>query len=206
MFTSALRAVKDIHEQLREISLQGDNPKVSIDDMKFVIEEMYGVEIEIHNIVFDFYSVLSAMYRYGDNKIKIYIPPWQDERMQRFGAANEFAHIIMDEEGHRSADGAELIETLTTERVSLEGEAPRDMGPAEISEILAPIIATELLYPFQQRLQDFEHLKDGEKTEKELAEYYDLPEFVIDDALRQEMLDLIGEYWEKANRIPQTSG
>ena len=198
MFKEALGSVKDVHEQLKEISLQGDGFPVSIDDLQDVISQMFEVDIEKVNVVTEFRSFVAAMYKYDNNKAIIYISAWHDERTQRFGAANEFAHIIMDADGHRSADGAALIEALTTKRTSLEGEAPREMGPAEISETLAPIIATELLYPFPKRQEDLELLKSGEKTERELADYYDLPEFVIGDALNETLMEIIEPYWREA--------
>ena len=198
MFIDALRSVREIHEQREQISLLGDGFPVSIDDLKHIIEEMFGVRVTVISVLYESSSIRAAMYRYSDHRIFIYLSSQHSQSMERFATAKELAHIIMDEDENRSPDGAELVEALTTEMVSLEEGVPIP-GPAEVSELIAPIIAIELLYPFSSRQEDAKLLRAGRKTEEQLAAYYDLPVFVIATALSEASMQIAEKCWALVN-------
>ncbi len=168
---SAFRKVRDIQEFVRTYVLAPDKIPVSVEDTQWAIEQKYGLKIAKELVDFHAVHIRGMVERYDDGRANIFIRLNQDvdeesnKYWHRFIAVKEMAHLAIDEKEDWNPDGSRTIEELIKDH-GFDGMRP---AAEEIqSEVLAELVAIEILYPMEFRQGDLDR---GTATAVLAAEY-----------------------------------
>jgi Zn-dependent peptidase ImmA (M78 family) len=190
---TAFKKALQIQNHNRLYMLNPERIPASIEDLQWVVQDMYDVKITKTEVNAGGTSVRGFLERTEDGKAcHIVISANQNDEWKRFTTAKELAHVIMDENEDWSVDGVEIIDGLIQDFVAgINGQSqnPAPEGPLQ-SERIAELIATELLYPYSHRLRDAAELARGETTVSKLALYYGIPDAMADRALKPGYMNL----------------
>lgn len=197
------RKVKHIREHMKAYCLAPDRAKLSIEDLRWCISDMYDVKIEMREVAFEGEYLRGLVERY-EGRARILIRAGQGEEWMRFTAAKELCHIAIDEKEDWSPRGHETIENLLLEdqldNQDADKHKARKMAHATAqSEKLAVIAAIELMYPHEFREDDLKKIAERGTTQKALALHFHVPEYVIGSALHPGRIEFARLGWEMAN-------
>jgi hypothetical protein len=155
-------------------------------DLHYVVEEVYGLKIEIIEVYFSATYLRGKTERYTDNRARVLVRSNMSEQDKRLATVKELCHLALDEKDDWSSDGAGMLEALIADcqGVVLPPEQAK-ATPLE-SEAIALLAAGELMYPSEFRDNDAAKVVAKEVTVSAIAIQHDVPPFVVEQALRQE--------------------
>jgi Zn-dependent peptidase ImmA (M78 family) len=180
------------------------SPEVlSVDDLRDIVAEMYGVEITMISVAYEADHVKSMIERWdGGKKALVAVQAGQSSVAERFAAVKELCHVIIDAPEDFSAPDCSLIEKL------LQGASP-DLLALENkglwSERAAEVMARELLYPHEFRRGDLALLNDNKTTLAALALKYKVPEIVASRVLKEAYIDACDGFWQATKETAQAA-
>jgi Zn-dependent peptidase ImmA (M78 family) len=190
---TAFKKASQIQKHNSLYMLNSERIPVSIEDLQWVVQDMYEVIITKTEVNAGGTNVRGFLERTEDGKsCHIVISANLNDEWKRFTTAKELAHVIMDEKEDWSVDGVKIIDGLIEDFFAgMNGGQPNPPpeGPLQ-SEKIAEFIATELLYPFNRREHDAKELAEGKTTVSKLALYYGIPDAVADRALKPAYMNL----------------
>jgi Zn-dependent peptidase ImmA (M78 family) len=167
---------------------------ISVEQMKDVVEAQSGWIIEKKRVPFAASHLRGRIERYinGSNKRAIiHIRDDQDEYWKRYVFAKELMHLVVDSEIDLSPYGDKRIEELISYGYfgdpSIEGLA---CDPTQ-SEVIAEIVALEVLYPLHLRSEDLEKRSKRETDINSIARKYGIPMTKAGIALSKRYLEQI---------------
>jgi hypothetical protein len=197
------RKVKHIREHMKAYRLAADRAKLSIEDLRWCISDMYSVKIEMREVAFEGEHLRGLVERY-EGRARILIRAGQGDEWMRFTAVKELCHIAIDEKEDWSPRGHETIQNLLLEdqldNQDAEKQKARKMAHATAQwEKLAVIAAIELMYPHEFREDDLKNVAEQRTTQKALALHFHVPEYVIGSALHPGRMEFARIGWEMAN-------
>lgn len=184
-----LKKVAVLREQLGALCLAKQEPALRVMDLHFVVEQVYGLKIEMIEVDFAAVYLRGKVERYANNTARVLVRSGVADTDKRLATVKELCHLALDEKEDWSTDGCIMVDALIDEsRAYLKGkgiEAPT--SPLQ-SEALALIAAGELMYPSEYRAADAEKLAKNETTISAIALQHDVPPFVIEHALENESI------------------
>lgn len=193
---SAFRKVRDIQEFVRSYVIAPDKIPVSVEDIQWAIEQKYGLKITKELVDFTAVHIRGMIERYESGSANVFIRLNQDfdadvnRYWHRFIAVKEMAHLAIDEREDWNPDGCETIEELIKDH-GFDGMRP---AADEIqSEVLAELVAIELLYPMEFRQGDL----DRGTVNPILAAEYQVPQYVIQRALAPSHMKRARALWHE---------
>jgi hypothetical protein len=201
------RKVKQIQEHMQRCCIAPDRAKLSVEDLHWAISDMYGIQIEKHEVAFEGEYVRGLVERY-ENRARILVRKNQEEDWLRFTNVKELCQIAISEKEDWSVDGTKTLDALLYE-VRLDNheedeksdERAKIVAPHPIqSEKLAEIAAIELMYPFRYRDADMTAIDGNKTTLRAIAVHFHAPEFVVGTALNPRHLSLATDFWAKVNK------
>jgi hypothetical protein len=95
-FVSMLKKIQQVREHYKTYILDGAGLPVSIEDLKWVIRDIYKIEIVTFEVNYAGEFTRGLVERYS-TQARILIRKGMNKRLQRFVAAKEMAHIVIDE-------------------------------------------------------------------------------------------------------------
>jgi hypothetical protein len=96
--------------------------KLSVEDLQRCISDMYGIQIEMKEVLFEGEYLRGLVERYA-NSARIFIRAGQGEEWMRFTATKELCHLAIDEKEDWSPSGHETIQSLLIEeRLDQDGD------------------------------------------------------------------------------------
>jgi Zn-dependent peptidase ImmA (M78 family) len=135
---------------------------VDIENLQRIIELMTGFTIEKLLVLTDsqFHRALVERFDDGTRNV-IYVMSDEPESEQRFATVKELCHILADGPGDFQVDPCITIDAVK------DGSPPFGDGSLteKNSEVLAEMIALELIYPMDMRRHDRERLQAGVSAE-----------------------------------------
>jgi hypothetical protein len=195
---STFRKVRDIQDFVKTYALAPSGHKVSVDDIRWALEEKYGLQIRMELIDFNATHIRGMMERYENGQAFVFVKENQEADVKanpfwhRFIATKEMAHLAIDEKEDWNTDGTETIDGLIREHSNFQGRPPRE---GIQSEHLAEIAAIELLYPWIYRQADV----DSGMPVTELSQIYQVPQYVIQRALDSDYMKMARATWNEIN-------
>ena len=172
----AFRKIASISEEVASYELSGDNPAVSVDDLRRAIERMYQLSITLQEVFVHTKHFRSAVLRFNDKSARILVRAGLDLREKRYFVVKELAHIALDEPEDWDADPLPSIDTLVEIGVlGIEADVGKRHTPSIISEHVNGVVAVEFLYPYMWRAEDARAVKEGRVNWKQLGDKYELP-------------------------------
>lgn len=203
--TVALRKARAVIEHKDLYVLDSNRLPASIDDLRYVVSDMYDIEINIELV--DFNSThLRGMVEFfnGDKKIaNVYVKKSQDPEWRRFIAAKELSQLINDEEEDWNPAGVDtidgLIEAEQFGQASSTSEEEKEedcAAPSHLqSELLAQAIALEILFPFEIRVDRKAAYDKGDLTLDDLSQQFGIPEYAINWLFSDQYHVAASEVW-----------
>lgn len=192
---AVFKKVQQIKEHTVLYCLSRDNIPVSIVDLHWVIQDMYGLQIKMWEVSFAAEFTRGGVARFNDNKALILVKSGQAKELLRYVCTKELSHLVIDEKEDWSADVLETIENMIVE-FTLAAQGNHKEADNEVqSEILAELAALEILYPHEFREADNAALAAGTTTIPKLALDYEIPEFAVSRALSATHMKLCKEIW-----------
>ncbi len=194
------RKVKQIREHMATYCLAPDRAKLSIEDLKWTISDMYGLKILIKEVAFEGEHLRGMVERYED-RARILLRADQPEDWLRFTAAKELCQLAIDEKEDWSPRGHETITGMLFEASLDYGNAGQDEENRQIadrkvqSEKLAEVAAIEMMYPYEYRNKDLVLLREAKTTLKALALHFHAPEYVVGTALHPGWMNIAKLGW-----------
>ena len=183
-----LKKVAVLRTQLGAMCLAKQGPVLSVMDLHYVVEQVYGLKISMLEVDFAAVYLRGKVERYADNTARVLVRSGVTDMDKRLTAVKELSHLALDEEDDWSADGAAMVDALIEENRSFlrKGSGIESPTSPQQSEALALMAAIELLYPYEYRAGDAAKLREGSTTISAIALHHDVPPFVIDQALESE--------------------
>lgn len=190
------RKIKQIKEHMATYCLASDRAKLSIEDFKWTISDMYGLEIIIKEVAFEGEHLRGMVERYA-HRARILLRADQPEDWLRFIAAKELCQLAIDEKEDWSPKGHETIIGMLFEASLDSGiEEERKIADRKVqSEKLAEIAAIEMMYPFEYRDNDLMLLREAKTTLRTLALHFHTPEYVVGTALHPGWMNIAKFGW-----------
>jgi hypothetical protein len=177
---AAFETAQRIKEHQDLYCLSPDRIPVSIDDLNYVVSDMYGLKIDLLDVAFQADFIRGMVERFAEGRVRISVRRSQDKDWKRFVAAKELCQIAIGEEETWSAEGTNTLEAMVLEgALGSEGESNGSTDPEVESEYLAEFAAFEILYPAEFRPQDMKSLAEGSETQTSLSVHYDIPTYVV---------------------------
>ena len=194
-----LNKVRVIREHLKTCP-HPQEPTVNPDDIRWAIQDLYALEIDIVEVTFTAEHLAGNIERFDNKRARILVRSGQTAPMKRFVATKELSHLAIDEQDDWSTLGVETIKNLLSEYQLLEKNGEGHQNPARslASEILAEIAAIELLYSFEYREADIKKIEADETTINKIALEHDVPPFAIETALVH--YDVLKQIWDEINK------
>jgi hypothetical protein len=196
---AVLNKVRIVREHLARHCPAPQGLVLSVMDLHWAIEEVYGLKVEMVEVSFAGEHFVGTVERYADNRARILVKSEQSEAFRRFVAVKELAHLIIDESDDWSTLGSDTVNHLMTEwkLVASNGYGHDEPSNPLQSEFLAEIAATELMYPFCYRDSDAKKLELLETNVTKIALQHEAPAYAIDQALRHH--DVLTAVWGAIN-------
>jgi len=203
---ATFRKVKQIKEYMQEYCIAPNRAKLSVEDLQRCISEMYNIEIEKREVLFEGDYLRGLVERY-EGRARILIRAGQGEEWMRFTATKELCHLAIDQVEDWSPRGHETIQALLIEERLDQDEndaaqKARKLADARAqSEKLAEIAAGELMYPHEFREGDIKDIASGKTTLKALAMHFHVPTYIIGVAHHPDRIRIAKLGWELTNKI-----
>ena len=171
---AVFQKVQEIKEDKALYCLDPKRIPVSLDDLKWVVEQRYNIEITVKFVDFDGEYIRGVLER-TKTTATILIRKNQTEVWQRFVVAKELSQVVIDEPEDWSIDVVGTVEGLVFDAVFKD---IKDFPLAVQSERLATMAAAELMFPRELRTATRQQLDEGHTTLKRVALDFELPESV----------------------------
>lgn len=182
-----LRKVGVVREQLALLCVAPPGPVLSVMDLHYVVEQVYGLSIEMKDVDFQAVYLRGHVERYP-NKAFIRVRANLSEYDKRLVTVKELSHLIVDEKDDWSGDAVATLEGLIEESRAIVALEHKKVASHLESEGLALLAAVELLYPWEYRQADQARIDADEATLSSIALEHQVPAYVVDEALTKEPL------------------
>lgn len=190
----AFKKVKLIREHYRKMVVGADMNVLSVEDLQWVIEDMYECKITKMQVPFEGLYVRGVMERHNGN-VTIRIQQGLSDDWKRFTAVKELCHVAIDEKEDWSVNGVATIKDLLLE-YALESDTEADRVTQ--SEVFAELAALELMYPFECREGDRQKIKNGTATVITIANHHKMPASMVSRVLTEQYhTGIAGLLWEQ---------
>jgi Zn-dependent peptidase ImmA (M78 family) len=187
---AAFELARRLHEALWMKAI--DPQYLSVDELRDVVSDEFAVQIEIKLLDVETKAVYGFIERYADGqKACVYIVKNIPVRWKRLVGVKEICHVVVDEREDWNPDGYDTLQRLVTGPLDLEAEE----NAAFRSEHIAELVATELLYPFENRKADRLAVAEGRLTVELLAGRYRLPVQIIERVLTPAYMSMCEKQW-----------
>jgi Zn-dependent peptidase ImmA (M78 family) len=138
---------------------------------------MYGLKIDIFEVVFAGDRLRSLVERYNDKRAVIYVKHDLTPEVQRFSVTKELMHLVIDEPEDWSPAGVATLQSFFTEMSIGNGDHLAETRAQ--SEALAEIAAIEVLYPYEFRSSDAADIASKKTTWPKLSLHYEMPRYAL---------------------------
>lgn len=183
--TMTLKKVAVLREQLGKMCLGKQSLELSVMDLHYVVEQVYGLKIEMREVSFQAVYLSGKVERYADNRARVLVRANLVDTVKRLVAVKELCHLVLDEQDDWSTDGPAMLEAIIADSQASLPAKHGFLTPIE-SEALALFAAGELMYPAEFRDADAAKLAAGTTTVSAIALQHEVPPFVVEQALRTE--------------------
>lgn len=192
---ATLNKVRIVREHLKRVCLESQGPVLSVMNLHYVIQDIYGLQIEMLEVLFESNLIGGNSERYDGKGARILVSSTLSHELKRFVTIKELCHIMNDEKDEWSTLGVETIRGLMkeVELIKKNGDGHPTPTPALQSEMLAMIAAIELSYPFEFREIDIRKIAAEETTLAKIALEHQIPAYIVEHALDQHAFFV--EFW-----------
>ena len=190
----------ELARQITEAAcMKGVDPeKLSIDELRDHISEMFEVEIDMKLLDVEVEAVYGFIMRYENGKRAcVYIAKNIPPRWKRLVGVKELCHVVVDVEEDWNPNGLDTLQRLMTWTIDMDAEE----NLAVRSEHIAEMVALELIYPLENRRAD---IAAGEKTDQ-IAAKYKLPETIVQMVVSPAYIKSCDKYWRAVDAARQAS-
>ncbi|HEX7873039.1 MAG TPA: hypothetical protein VF475_09020 [Sphingobium sp.] len=178
------RKVQLVREHMGQVCLGKHEPALRIMNLHHVIQDMYGLQIEMREVDFPAVHLKGKIERYSDKRARILVRASLSDAEKRSTAVKELCHLMLDQEEDWSPRGTDTIDELMLDASLLASNGVGNANPSAplMSEALAILAGTELMYPGEYHDGDLARLKENLTTISAIALQHDVPPYIIQHA------------------------
>lgn len=187
------------------IDLGGKNATipVSIDDLTTVISGITEMNVKLYEVDWDSDNTIKGrLNRYKHNAdIFVTSVPKITLCEQRFIAIKEMSHLVIDSAHSYTKDIQELIREIVYPNSRFLWDSSEQIQ----SEVLAEVLAAELLFPWSYRDECISQLESKSITSMDIANRFKFPLKKVEWILNSENHNIISETHEAINSLGAAS-
>ncbi|MBL4768110.1 MAG: ImmA/IrrE family metallo-endopeptidase [Rhodobacteraceae bacterium] len=184
--------ISHLREEIATYCIAPGRLDLSVEDFQRIVGKAYDIEITKQIVPFEGELLRGLVERYEDRAL-IYIRRQLSSDEQRFTAVKELCHIVIDEKEDWSNDGVATIGGLMFEySIDNNEEANRMIQ----SEIWAEIAAIELMYPYDDRVNDHTRLDNGTTSIQVIAGQHAIPASIVSRAQAESFHKMTTQIWD----------
>jgi Zn-dependent peptidase ImmA (M78 family) len=187
------------------IDLGGKNSNipVSIDDLTTVISKVTDMSIKLYEVDWDGDNTIKGRLNRYKHNADIFITSQSRVTLceQRFVATKEMSHLVIDSPHSYTKD----IEQLIREIVYPNSRVLWANSEQIQSEVLAEVLAAEILFPWSFRDDCISQLEDGVIITRDIAERFKFPLKKVEWILNDENHSVISETHNTINSLGASS-
>ena len=191
-FPALFRSVRDVRETLDAYCLAPGKIPVAKDDLKFAVEQVYGVQISVFLVPLRS-KLLRGKIDIFDGRSNVYLDAELNSQWTRYAHAKELCHHLVCDQEYRTKDPTAIIEFIVQDGVNSHRE---DAPPDVATEDLTKIAALELLFPRDLRTAAKARIASGHDSVFNLSEWLDIPEHMVELALSDWYMEFTEGVWD----------
>jgi Zn-dependent peptidase ImmA (M78 family) len=176
---------KKVKEALDQYCLAPDKVPVSVDDILFAINELYGVSVTVKLVPLATSHVRGNIEIYEGLAV-IHLNSALNLQTSRYVVVKEACHVMLMNAENCTEDPTSIIEFFVQEGLATNGNLPADV----LSEELTKFGAVELLFPHTLRQAAKERLASGADTLFTLSEWLAIPDHLVEYALSDRYMEM----------------
>lgn len=193
LFVPLFREVRNVRATLNAYCLEPDKVPVSLDDLKYAIEQQYDVAIK-HILVPLHSDLLRGLIEMYEGHSTIYLDSELPLAWTRYVVVKEMSHHLVNDAEYWTTDPSAIIEFIVQDGVG----GPSDSPPKDIAtEDLTKFAAVELLFPRELRQAASARINSGEDTLYTIADWLEIPEHLVELALSDRYMKFTDLVWAK---------
>lgn len=183
--SECLRKVEEVREYIKRYSIEPLGQILNLADLHYAVQDICDIKIEVSEVPFEGQHLRGATERHQDKKARVLIRMHQTDAEKRLAVTKELSHILLDGDQDASTDGVETIRGLLLDCHLAKDNGIGHIDPTKplVSEIMAHVVALELLYSDEYRAADKLKLDNGEKTILQIALEHEIPAYSVEQAL-----------------------
>lgn len=184
------RKVKAVREHCAKTLVEGNQLIVDPQNLAKIIADMYGLDISIYEVFASGFWILGNVERYDDGRAIVMVKAERPEPVLRFVKVKELCHLMNDEEDDWSNRPMETISQMRVEFKLAEQNGGGTPNPSrtQMSEYLAEIAATALMYPCEFHEADRLKIKEGTTSVGRIGHDHNIPAWVVEHALEHDSI------------------
>ena len=193
LFVPLFEQIRNVQRTLNDYCLAPDKVPVSLDDLKYAIEQEYGTRIT-HKLIPIRNELLRGMIEMYDDHSVIYVDSGLSHAWIRYVVVKEMSHHLVNDVEYWTIDPSAIIEHIVQDGV---GDA-QEAAPLDVAtEYLTKLAAVELLFPFSLREAARARIAQDEQTLYTTAEWLEMPEHLVEFALSDRYTELAQGIWKQ---------
>lgn len=174
--TYALEIASRILKHPRICDENGPRIPISVEDLFYAVEDMSGHKINGREVDFDADFLKGRIERYDNKTANVDVRlSLGDLSLMRLVASKEVVHLLVDQDDDLSPYGDRTLEILVEEGHIGVLTTQHGQASASQSELIAEIVAQEVLWPIKLRLKDLHEDIEPSKFSRVMAERYGIP-------------------------------
>jgi hypothetical protein len=179
------RKVKAVREHIALMLVEGNQPELDPQRLAQIIADMYNLNIKMYEVFASGDTILGNVERYLDGRAIVMVKAEKPEPVIRFVKTKELCHLMNDEADDWSNSPMETIALMRVEFKLAEENGGGTPNPTrtQMSEYLAEIAATALMYPCEFHESDRAKIAAGETTLGKIGHEHNIPAWIIEQAL-----------------------
>ena len=179
------RKVKAVRDHMGLMLVEGNQPELDPQRLAQIIADMYQLSIKIFEVFAGGDTILGNVERYANGTAVVMVKAEKPEPVIRFVKTKELCHLLNDEQDDWSNRPLETIAEMRVEFKLAEENGGGTPNPTrtQMSEYLAEIAATALMYPCEYHAADRAKIEAGTTTLGKIGHEHNIPAWVAEQAL-----------------------
>ncbi|MBB5685640.1 hypothetical protein [Sphingobium boeckii] len=181
---STYRKVQLLQQHMMAACPGPQEPTLRIMDLRWAIQDMYALKIDMFEVSFAGTYLKGKVERYANNSARVLVRASLSDVEKRSTAVKELCHLVIDEKEDWSPLGVNTINEVITDASMFAADGIGHTNPSAplVSEALAILASSELMYPGEYHAADQTKLDQQQTTLSAIALQHEVPGYLIQHA------------------------
>ena len=194
LFGPLFSEVRKVQETMHTYCLASHAIPVPKDNLKYAIEQTYGIEIKIRLVPLETELLRGQIERY-DGWSRIYIDQGLKSQWTRYVFAKEASHHLLGQPEFYSTNIMSTIDYIILDEREIDGDEVHPSKDIQ-AEMITKFAAMEFLLPYEFREKTKAEIAEGKTTTFAVALQFDIPEHVVQYVLSDKYMLYAAWVWD----------